>query len=70
MCEWMSQNTRTMPGRSKRTDFDLADGVAAEIEARARESENTLWYVVSLLGKSTVVPATIASTCGTNASLR
>ena len=22
MCEWISQNTRTMPGRSKRTDFD------------------------------------------------
>ena len=22
MCEWMSQNTRTMPGRSKRTAFD------------------------------------------------
>jgi hypothetical protein len=23
MCEWMSQKTRTMPGRSKRTDLDV-----------------------------------------------
>ena len=42
MCEWMSQNTRTMPGRSKRTDFDVPGGVAAEVERFALESENTL----------------------------
>ena len=44
MCEWMSQNTRTMPGRSNRIDLDLPGGVASEIEACCVfDSEKTLW---------------------------
>ena len=43
MCEWMSQNTRTMPGRSKRTGLRVAGGVAAEIERpRLRERKHVV----------------------------
>ena len=43
MCEWMSQNTRTMPGRSKRIGLRAPGGVAPEIEApRLRQREDVV----------------------------
>ena len=57
MCEWMSQKTRTMPGRSNRDRLGAAGRIAPEIErrasSRARTRCGTCW---SLFGKSTVVP--------------
>ena len=71
MCEWMSQNTGTMPGLIEEHGAGLARLVAAQIEgprrARARTRCETC---MSLLGKSTVVPTVIASTRGTNCSPR
>jgi hypothetical protein len=43
MCEWMSQNTRTMPGRSKRTAFDLPTAYRPRSNRAAFESEKTVW---------------------------
>ena len=57
MCEWMSQNTRTMPARSKRTGLRAArrrsgrDRTAASSRAKTRCGRT-----VSQFGKSTVVP--------------
>ena len=47
-----------------------ADGVAPEVERLGGREREHVVVGASLLGKSTVVPATIARTCGTNASLR
>ena len=49
MWEWMSQKTRTMPGRSKRTDLRAAARVAAEVEAvPLREREDVVVRAVAV----------------------
>jgi hypothetical protein len=62
MCEWMSQNTRTIPGLSNRIDFECPAAYRPRSKLRVFESENTLWYVRSLLRKFTVVPTVFGST--------
>jgi hypothetical protein len=42
MCEWMSQNTLTMPALSNLTARDSPRGKRPRLKVRARESEKTL----------------------------
>src|SRR3954468_792835 len=68
MWEWMSQNTFTRPGLLKRCPRVSPRGYRPRLNAAVDDSENTLWKNGSALGKSTVDPFVIASTCGTNVS--
>src|SRR5262245_39318692 len=68
MSEWMWQKTLTIPGVSKRTDFDSPRGKRPRSNVEARDSEKTLWKTVSAFGNSTVEPFTTGRTCGVKAS--
>ena len=70
MCEWMSQNTRTMPGAIEADGAGVAGRIAAEIERPGLRERKYVVVELVEFGKSTVVPVVIASTCGTNVSLR
>ena len=68
MCEWMLQNTLTMPAFGKTCMAVLPVGYRPRLKLAALESEKTLWKNGSALGNATVDPRVIASTCGTNDS--
>ena len=65
MSEWMWQKTLTIPGLSKRTDFDDPFGNLPRSNEAAFDRENTLWKIESPFGNSTWDPLAIARTCGT-----
>src|SRR5690349_6001773 len=68
MCEWISQNTFTMPGRVNVFDRLVPDGYRPRLNDAPRDSEKTLWKNGSSFGKATADPVVTATTCGTNCS--
>ena len=71
MCEWMSQKTGTMPGRSNRDRAGPARRIPAEIERlAARRARRRCETSCRCSGSRRWCPTVMASTCGTNCSPR
>src|SRR6266850_2165754 len=66
ICGWMLQNTRYVPGDMNVRWRDSPARYSPRSNGCGPESENTLWKMLSLLGKSMVEPVGTASTCGWN----